>query len=418
MERTYFCIDLKTFYASVECVIRNLNPFSTNLIVADKSRGQGAITLAVSPCLKEQGVRNRCRVFEIPKDIKYITAKPRMSLYIKYAAEIYGIYLKFVAKEDIHVYSIDEVFIDVTHYLRMYGLSKEDLAKKIMKEVYEQTGITATCGIGSNLFLAKVALDILSKHNKDNLGVLTEDLFKEKLWRHRPLTDFWQIGHGIAKKLETHGMYYLEDVAKEDPKVLYKLFGVNAEYLIDHANGKEPCTIKQIKEYKPQGSSLSSGQVLFEDYSFSEARLVVKEMVELLTLELTSKNLVCSNVSLGIGYSKDSIKSTGGSISITNTTNSFKLLLPYFLEIYDKTTNPKYKIRKINVTCSSLMDEAYAYYDLFTDEEEVKKDVKLQKTIVEIKNKYGKNAILRGMNLEKKATTLKRNKLIGGHNSE
>ena len=418
MERTYFCIDLKTFYASVECVIRNLNPFSTNLIVADKSRGQGAITLAVSPCLKEQGVRNRCRVFEIPKDIKYITAKPRMSLYIKYAAEIYGIYLKFVAKEDIHIYSIDEVFIDVTHYLRMYGLSKEDLAKKIMKEVYEQTGITATCGIGSNLFLAKVALDILSKHNKDNLGVLTEDSFKEKLWRHRPLTDFWQIGHGIAKKLETHGMYYLEDVAKEDPKVLYKLFGVNAEYLIDHANGKEPCTIKQIKEYKPQGSSLSSGQVLFEDYSFSEARLVVKEMVELLTLELTSKNLVCSNVSLGIGYSKDSIKSTGGSISITNTTNSFKLLLPYFLEIYDKTTNPKHKIRKINVTCSSLMDEAYAYYDLFTDEEEVKKDVKLQKTIVEIKNKYGKNAILRGMNLEKKATTLKRNKLIGGHNSE
>ena len=213
-------------------------------------------------------------------------------------------------------------------------------------------------------------------------------------------------------------MYFLEDVAKEDPKLLYQLFGVNAEYLIDHANGKEPCTIKQIKEYKAQGSSLSSGQVLFEDYSFKDARLLVKEMVELLTLELTSKNLVCSNVSLSISYSKDSIKSTGGSIKITNITNSFKLLLPYFLRIYDQTTSKENKIRKINISCNDLLDEAYAYYDLLTDEQEVKKDIKLQKTIVEIKSKYGKNSILRGMNLEKKATTLKRNKLIGGHNSE
>lgn len=418
MERTYFCIDLKTFYASVECVVRGLNPFSTNLVVADPSRGKGAICLAVSPCLKEQGVKNRCRVFDIPKDIEYITALPRMNLYIKFSADIYGIYLKFVAKEDIHVYSIDEAFLDVTHYLKMYGLSKVDLAKKIIKAVYDETGITAKCGIGTNLYLAKVALDIEAKKSEEGIGILNEETFKEKLWRHRPLTDFWQIGRGISKRLEANGMYYLEDVAKQDEKLLYKLFGVNAEYIIDHAWGKEPCTIKQIKSYKSKSNSISSGQVLFEDYAFDKARLVVKEMAELIALELTSKHLVCNNVSLSIGYSKDTNKSTGGSVNLTNTTNSFRLLLPHFLGIFDNTTNKNLKIRKINISCNNVVDEMYEYYDLFTDSDEARKDVKLQKTIVDIKNKFGKNSIIRGMNLLEGATTKKRNKLVGGHNGD
>lgn len=418
MERTYFCIDLKTFYASVECVERGLDPFTTDLVVADPTRGQGAICLAISPHLKSLGIRNRCRVFEIPKQIKYITAMPRMNLYIKYSANIYGIYLKYIAKEDIHVYSIDEAFLDVTHYLKMYGLSKVELAKKIIDEVYRQTGICATCGIGTNLYLAKIALDIEAKHCEDHIGVLDEKTYQEKLWKHRPLTDFWQIGRGIAKKLEDNGMYYMEDIAKRDEEVLYKLFGINAEYLIDHAWGREPCTIKEIKAYKSQSNSISSGQVLFEDYSFSKARLVVKEMVELSCLDLTSKHLVCSNISLSIGYSKETNKASGGSMSITNTTNSYKILLPYFLELYDKTTSKNLKIRRITIGFNDVKDEIYEQYDLFTDVEEASKDVKLQKTLVEIKNKYGKSSILRGMNLEEGATTLKRNKLVGGHNGD
>lgn len=418
MERTYFCIDLKTFYASVECVERGLNPFTTNLVVADKSRGKGSICLAISPRMKELGVKNRCRVYDIPQDIEYITAKPRMNLYIKYSADIYAIYLKFIAKEDIHVYSIDEVFLDATHYLKMYGLTKEELAKKIIQEVYEATGICATCGIGTNLYLAKVALDIISKHSLDRIGVLDEESYKEKLWNHRPLTDFWQIGRGISKRLQANGLYTMEDVAKYDEQVLYKLFGVNAEYLIDHAWGREPCTIKQIKAYKSQSNSISSGQVLFEDYSFDKALLVVKEMVELICLDLTSKHLVCSNVSLAIGYSKDSYKMTGGSISLTNTTNSYRLLLPYFVEIYKKTTRPDLMIRRINISCNDVRDEMFEMYDLFTDVNEAKKDSRLQKTIVDIKKKYGKSSIMRGMNLEEGATTLQRNKLVGGHNGD
>lgn len=418
MERTYFCIDLKTFYASVECVERGLDPFTTDLVVADPTRGQGAICLAISPHLKSLGIKNRCRVFEIPKQIKYITAMPRMNLYIKYSANIYGIYLKYIAKEDIHVYSIDEAFLDVTHYLKMYGLSKVELAKKIIDEVYRQTGICATCGIGTNLYLAKIALDIEAKHCEDHIGVLDEKTYQEKLWKHRPLTDFWQIGRGIAKRLEDNGMYYMEDIAKRDEEVLYKLFGINAEYLIDHAWGREPCTIKEIKSYKSQSNSISSGQVLFEDYSFSKARLVVKEMVELSCLDLTSKHLVCSNISLSIGYSKETNKASGGSMSITNTTNSYKILLPYFLELYDKTTSKNLKIRRITIGFNDVKDEIYEQYDLFTDVEEARKDVKLQKTLVEIKNKYGKSSILRGMNLEEGATTLKRNKLVGGHNGD
>ena len=267
MNRTYLCIDLKSFYASVECVERGLDPFKYNLVVADPSRGNGAICLAVSPALKNKGVKNRCRIFEIPKNIHYITALPRMKLYIKYSADIYEIYLKYVSKDDIHIYSVDECFLDITKYLNMYHMTSFELARMIIKDVYNTTGITATAGIGTNLYLTKVALDITAKHVKDNIGYLDEDKYKEELWHHTPLTDFWQIGRGINKRLSKLGINDMYDIAMSDEFVLYKEFGINAKYLIDHSKGIEPCTIKDIKSYKPKSNSISNTQILFEDYS-------------------------------------------------------------------------------------------------------------------------------------------------------
>ena len=260
---TYICVDLKTFFASVECVERGLDPFKTDLVVADIARSKGAICLAISPKMKERGIKNRCRIYDIPKGVKYIVAKPRMKKYIEYAAKIYGIYLDFFSKEDIYVYSIDEVFIDVTSYLKTYKKNEVCLAKDIIEEVYKRTGICATAGVGTNMYLAKIALDILSKHNKSHIGYLNEDLYKEKLWNHTPLTDFWQIGKGIEARLYKHHLRTMEDVAKASPNILYKEFGINAEYLIDHAWGKETCTIKDIKSYKPKSSSISHSQILF-----------------------------------------------------------------------------------------------------------------------------------------------------------
>ena len=320
--KVYLCIDLKTFFASVECVERGLDPFTTNLVVADPSRGKGAICLAVSPCLKNQGVRNRCRLFEIPDDISYITALPRMKYYIDYSANIYSIYLKYFAKEDIYVYSIDECFIDITHYLSMYKLNPKQLAKKVIKDVYDTTGITATAGIGTNLFLAKVALDIRAKHVKDNIGYLDEEEFKKTIWNHRPITDIWNVGPGIAKRLAKYGVYDLKGVSEMDEKILYKEFGVNAEYLIDHSKGFEPCTIKDIHEYVPENNSLSTGQILFEDYKYEDALLALKEMVELGVLGLVDKHVVTNVISLSIGYSDDVIKPTGGSMKLDGYTNS------------------------------------------------------------------------------------------------
>jgi DNA polymerase V len=418
MNRTYLCIDLKTFYASVECVERGLDPFTTNLVVADPTRGKGTICLAVSPRMKELGVKNRCRIFDIPTNIDYIKAMPRMNLYIQYSANIYAIYLKYIAKEDIHVYSIDEAFMDVTKYLKMYNMSAVQLAEKIMKDIYDTYGITATAGIGTNLYLCKVALDITAKHVKSHIGILDEETYKKTLWNHTPLTDFWQIGRGIAKRLDYLGIRDMEGIAKADPKTLYKEFGINAEFLIDHANGKEPTTIAQIKAYKSKENSISNGQVLFEDYDYEKARLIVKEMVELSCLELSDKHLVSSHISLSIGYSKDLHKPTGGSLTLTNLTNSFEYFLPYFLAIFDKTTIVNTPIRRINVGFSDVRDEIYEQYDLFTDPTEYKKDEQLQKTINKIKKKYGKNSVLRGMNLLEGATTIKRNKLVGGHNGD
>ncbi len=414
----YLCIDLKTFYASVECVERGLDPYKTNLVVANPERGKGAICLAVSPSLKSLGVKNRCRLFEIPDNIKYLIAMPRMKKYIKYSADIYAIYLKFFSKEDIYVYSIDECFVDVTSYLSMYKLNAEQLAKKVIKNVLVTTGITATVGIGTNLFLAKVALDITAKHAKDNIGYLDEEIFKKTIWHYRPITDIWNIGQGIAKRLAKYGIYDLYGVANIDKNILYKEFGSNAELLIDHSKGIETCTIKEIHEYIPENNSISSGQILLENYKYEDAFLALKEMIELSVLDLVDKHLVTNLIYLTIGYADNSIKSTGGSMKIDGYSNSHTKLKKQFITLFEKTTKKDCLIRKINIGFGGLKDDAYRTIDLFTNEEDEEKERKIQETIIKIKNKYGKNSILKAMNLEEKATTRKRNKLIGGHNSE
>ena len=416
MKKYYLCIDLKTFYASVECVERGLDPFNTNLVVADESRGKGTICLAVSPKMKMLGVKNRCRIFEIPPTIKYMIAMPRMKKYIEYSANIYAIYLKYFAKEDIHVYSIDEAFMEVTNYLKMYQMNPVELAKTIIKDIYKNYGIIATAGIGTNMYLAKIALDITAKHSATNIGYLDEEKYKKELWHHKPLSDFWQIGKGIEKRLNKMRIFTMYDVAHTDPKRLYKEFGVNAEYLIDHSWGKESCTIADIKKYKPKTNSITNSQVLFEDYSFEKARLVLKEMVELGSLRLIENNLVTDTVGLYIGYSKDIIKATGKSKKLENYTNIYSVLLKGFLDIYDKTTNRSVAIRRIGINFANVIETENVQLSLFTDQEKLDKERKLELAISSIKHKMGKNTILRGMNLEEGATTLVRNKLIGGHN--
>ena len=301
----YICIDLKSFYASVESVERGLDPMTTNLVVADETRGTGAICLAITPAMKALGIKNRCRLFEIPQNVQYICAMPRMSLYMKYSAKIYSIYLKYVSKDDIHVYSIDEAFIDVTQYQKLYEKTPKEFAKLLMDAVYDETGICATAGIGTNLFLAKVAMDVTAKHVPDHMGYLDEKLFKEQMWHHRPITDIWNVGRGIAERLRRYGIMDLYGVAHADEQLLYDEFGVNAEFLIDHAWGREPCTIADIHAYKSKSASLSNSQILHEDYSYEDAKVIVKEMLDFLVLELIERNLVVSAIAIGVGYSKD-----------------------------------------------------------------------------------------------------------------
>ena len=417
MQKYYLCIDLKTFYASVECVERKLDPFNTNLVVADPTRGKGAICLAISPKMKMLGVKNRCRIFEIPPTIKYIIAMPRMKKYIEYSANIYAIYLKYFSKEDIHVYSIDEAFMDVTNYLKLYKVNPIQLAQIIIKDIFKTYGITGTAGIGTNMYLAKIALDITAKHNPNNIGYLDEEKYKKELWHHKPLTDFWQIGKGIEKRLNKMRIFDMYDIAHKDPKKLYKEFGINAEYLIDHSWGKESCTIADIKTYTPKTNSITNSQVLFEDYPFEKARLVLKEMIELGSLRLIENNLLTNSIGLYIGYSKDIIKSTGGTRKLINYTNVYSELLKEFLNIYDKTTNRNIAIRRIGINFSNTIKTENVQLSLFTNQEKIDQERKLELTICNIKSKMGKNAIIRGMNLEEGATTIVRNKLIGGHNS-
>lgn len=414
-DRVYLCIDLKSFYAYVECVERGLDPFEINLVVADPDRGGGAITLAVTPAIKKLGVPSRGRIYEIPEGIEYIIARPRMKLYMEYSAEIYSIFLKYVAPEDIHVYSIDESFLDVTPYLHYYDLSVKQLAKTIIDDVFNQTGITATVGIGTNLFLTKVALDITAKHSPDNMGYLDKDLFKQLLWHHTPITDFWMIGPGTARRLEKLGIYDLYGITRFPEGILYKEFGVNAEYLIDHAWGREPVLISDIKAYKPTSNSISNSQILFEDYDANDAYLILKEMVDSNVLDLTEKHIVTDHISLFIGYSKDKRKPSRGSRKITNRTNSYRILVEEFRLLYTKIVDPKFSIRHIGISFGNVRDEIYEQFDLFVNQEDIEQERKLQQTLVSIRNKYGKNSVLKGMNFLEKGTARYRNTTIGGH---
>lgn len=417
-ERIYLCIDLKSFYASVECVERGLNPLTTNLVVADPARSEKTICLAISPSMKALGIQNRCRVFQIPDGVKYIMAPPRMRLYIGYAADIYAIYLKYISKEDIHVYSIDEVFLDVTDYLPMYRIDAKELAIRIKEDIRNSTGITATAGIGTNLYLAKVALDITAKHVKDNIGYLNEELYRKTLWQHKPLTDFWRVGEGTAKRLAGFGILTMGDIAGSSEDLLYRQFGIDAELLIDHAWGRESTTMQDIKAYKPRSSSMTSGQVLSRDYDFEECRLIIKEMTDELCLEMVDKGIATDSISLMVGYSNQlEAKTASGSVTFSSATNSYRSLIAQVMKLYEQITDRNKLIRRLNLSCNRLLDEAYMQYDLFTDPEEAERERRLQKAALEIKKKFGKNAIVRGMDLQEEGTAIMRNRQIGGHKS-
>lgn len=415
-DKIYMCIDLKSFFASVECADKGLDPFTTNLVVADPSRGQGAICLAITPAMKALGIRNRCRVFEIPAGVKYITALPRMKRYMEVSAEIYGVYLRYISPEDIHVYSIDECFIDATPYLDMYRMTPKQLAQELMRAVFEQTHICATAGIGTNLFLAKVALDVTAKKSPDHIGWLDEKTYREKLWHHRPITDFWNVGKGIARRLEKYGVYDMQGVAKMEESVLYKEFGVNAEFLIDHAHGIEPCTIQEIHAYQSKSRSLSNGQILFEDYSYENALIVLKEMADTLTLELVEKKLAAEYVSLMVGYSKDVHTPTGGTRRLVGITGSCRKLTDQLVQLYRETTRKNLPIRSINIGFGGIADEIYTTMDLFMDHEAEEKEKNMQNAIIDIKKRFGKNALIKAMSLQEKATGIRRNQMVGGHN--
>lgn len=414
-ERTYFCIDMKTFYASVECAERGLNPFETNLVVADTSRGNGALCLAVSPRMKAQGVKNRCRLYEIPKHIKYETALPRMQLYIEYAADIYAIYLKYFSPDDIHVYSIDEAFIDATNYLSTYHMDAKGLAKKLMNEIAEVKHIPSTAGIGSNLFLAKIALDITAKHAKDHMGVLAEESFRETLWDHTPITDFWMIAGGTARRLERFGITTLRGIAQCPQELLYKTFGKDAELLIDHAWGREPCRMQDIKSYKSKTHSVSFSQILPKDYTYDEARVVMTEMILHGCQELMRRKVICQKIWIGVGYSKDVLPMVNGQTKLTSATAVNSLICPFVLDVFDRITDRSVPIRRLGISFNDVCDEGCEGYDFFTDWDAVEREKAKEKTVLQISDKYGKNAILRGTNFLAGATQRERNGMIGGH---
>lgn len=502
--RVYIAIDLKSFYASVECVERSLDPMNTYLVVADASRTEKTICLAVSPSLKSYGISGRSRLFEAVQKIKeanaqrqrsapgrvfagesydnavlksspelaisYIVAPPRMALYMEYSTRIYNIYLKYVAPEDIHVYSIDEVFIDATNYLNTYHLTPREMTMMMIQEVLKTTGVTATAGIGTNLYLAKIAMDIQAKHiapDKDGVRIaeLDEISYRQLLWTHRPLTDFWRVGRGYAKKLEAHGMFTMGDVARcsvgkpneyNNEDLLYKLFGINAEVLIDHAWGWEPCTIADIKAYKPSTNSIGSGQVLQCPYTFDKAKLIVREMTDLIVLDLVDKGLVTDQMVLTIGYDIENLtnpeisksyhgevttdhygrkipKHAHGTANLRRQTSSTMLILDAVMELFDRIADKKLLVRRVNITANHVVDEnavikpnSFEQLDLFTDYDAVQKKIveeeaalarekRMQEAVINIKKKFGKNAILKGMNLEEGATTASRNRQIGGH---
>ncbi len=453
--RTYIAIDLKSFYASVECMERGLDPLTTNLVVADASRTEKTICLAVSPSLKAYGISGRARLFEVVERVKevnaerrckagclseksfnanelaadpsrevdYLIAPPRMAKYIQISTQVYNVYLKYIAPEDIHVYSIDEVMMDVTNYLQTYHMTARELAKVMISDVLHTTGITATAGIGSNLYLCKVAMDIMGKHvqpDKDGVRIaeLDEMSYREQLWAHRPLTDFWRIGRGIAAKLEKCGIHTAGDIVRTDEDFLYKLFGVDAELLIDHAWGRETATIAAIKSYKARTNCLTSGQVLGCDYSFEDAKLIVKEMMDLLCLEMVEKNLVSDSVTLQVGYSRQlAVESSRGTASLDAETNADIILVPAVSALFERIANPDLAIHRLNISVNHVIEEEYRQYSMFTDVQELERNRKLQTAMLDIKKKFGKNAILKGINLQEASTMQERNQQIGGHKS-
>lgn len=415
MPPIYLCIDLKSFYASVECVARGLDPFRANLVVADASRGKGAICLAVSPALKALGVRNRCRLYEIPDDVDYIAAMPRMRKYMETSAEICALYQQFVSPDDIYVYSIDECFVHISPYLTLYRQTPKEFAQTLMREVQRQTGICATAGVGTNLFLCKIALDITAKHADDHIGVLDDESFRQKIWHHRPITDIWGIGHGTARRLAALGVYDLHGITQLPESCLYKAFGVNAQYLIDHAYGRESSTLGQIHAYKPKNTSLSNSQILFSDYSRDNAYVVLREMVDALVLKLVEQNQLTHGVSLFVGYSKDSDPSGGGSHRFEKPTDSFRIIMAAFDSIYRRTVLDK-PIRRVGIAFQELSSGDNRQLSLFDDLPAQQKERDLQLSRIFIKNKFGKNAVLKGLSYTEAGTARTRNKLIGGHN--
>lgn len=442
-ERTYVCIDLKSFYASVECVDRGLDPLTANLVVADPERTEKTICLAITPSMKALGLSSRCRVFEIPSCVDYVMARPHMQRYMEVSADIYALYLRYVSPEDIHAYSIDECFIDATPYLALYQMNAKQFAVMLMDAVLAETGVCATAGVGSNLFLAKVALDITAKHAEDHIGYLDQAEFERSIQTHRPLTDIWNIGPGIAKRLAKYAVYDLRGVCAMDEATLYREFGVNAEYLIDHAHGVEPCTIADIHAYEPSAHSLGNGQVLPCDYTYEEAKDVLREMVDQLVLDLVDKHLVAGSISLYVGYAKgvDEHASdadgaffdgghgrrpasgrrggahTGGTRKQGDRTNLYSKLMPRFLDLFEETTRKDVPIRRINVGFGGVLPEDFATMDLFTDVEAEAEERKLQQAVLAVKDRFGKNALLRGTSLKEKATARERNEQIGGHHA-
>ena len=416
----YMCLDLKSFYASVECADLGVDPFTTPLVVADASRGLGAITLAISPALKQLGVKNRCRLFEIPSAIEYMAVKPRMRRYMEVSAAIYGILLDYVAPEDIHVYSIDEYFIDVTPYSRLYKKTWHELALLFKDKILEGTHIHATVGLGTNLFLAKVALDVLAKHAPQGIGILNEELFKEKIWHHQPITDIWQIGKGIASRLHKYGVVDLHGITTVPEDRWYKEFGVNAELLIDHAWGRETCTMKEIHAYRPAKHSLSRGQILLRNYSYEECFVPLREMVESLLLELIAEKALTKYISLGVRYADRTVKGTGGSRRLSKYTCSLEVLSQAVLTLYKETVHPHQEIRQLSVGFDDLVSREVVPWeeDLFsTSQDREEKAYQVERTVLSIKEKFGGNAILRASSLQEEGTMQFRNTLVGGHNA-
>lgn len=416
--RVYFVIDMKSFFASVECAERGLDPFETCLVVADKSRSKGTVCLAVTPKMKELGVKNRCRLYEIPSSIEYIIAKPRMKKYIEYAAEIYGIYLKYIDKNDIHVYSIDECFIDVTDYLKIYNIKAKDFAIKLMREIKLKLGIPSTVGIGTNMYLAKIALDITAKHSPDKIGWLTEEKYKKTLWNHKPITDFWQISKGTQKRLEKFGIFDMESLAHFDEGLLYDEFGVNAELLIDHAWGRENCLIKDIKNYKRKSISMSSSQILPCAYDHKSAKLVLKEMIQNGCYNLARQGYVTNLLHISLGYQDEKGDVDKISMRMRETTNVYSIIVKYIEKMFDKIANKSKMIRKISYDFSNLQPEISEQYDFFCDLGKIEKQKKIAGSVIELQDKFGKNAVLKGVDLQENATQKERNNMIGGHNSE